>query len=158
VKLRGMSFWRVCDVYAPVLAMAIGLGRLGCLSAGCCYGKPVDWPLGVPMPWGVVLHSSQVPDALQGVPLHPTQAWTSLLGLAIFVYLGRIRRAPAYDGQAFLHLIALYAVGRSVIELFRADEVRGVYWELLSTSQLVSVPLLVGAVLGMHVLARRAGG
>jgi phosphatidylglycerol---prolipoprotein diacylglyceryl transferase len=156
VRWRGMGFWRVCDISAPVLAVGIGLGRLGCLSAGCCYGRPVDWPFGVAMPWGIVLDSSQVPIGLRDVALHPTQAWTSLLGLALFLYVGRIRRKPAYDGQAFLHVVALYAVGRSLIEVFRFDTVRGVYWGVLSTSQLISVPLLVGAVLAMTLLARRA--
>ena len=157
IRIKGLDFWRVFDVFAPAMALGVGLGRLACLSAGCCYGRPVDWPLGVALPWGVTLASSQVPAHLHGVLLHPTQAYISAVGLGIFLWLGRVRSRQRYDGQAFLHLLALYAVGRSLVEVFRFDLERGVYFGWLSTSQMVSVPLLVGALVGMRVLSRRGG-
>ena len=156
IRWRGLSFWRVADVYAPAVAMGLGIGRLGCLSAGCCFGRPVDWPLGVALPWGVTLASSQVPKHLHGVLLHPTQAYACMLGLALFVWVSRLRGRQQYDGQAFLHLLALYSVGRALIEVFRLDLERGVYLGLVSTSQLLGIPIFASALLGMRILRRRA--
>ncbi len=156
IRWRGMSFLRVADVFAPVIGMGLCLGRLGCLSAGCCYGKPIDFPLGTALPWGLTFFSGQVPRALEGVPLHPTQLYLSALGLGLFLWTSHLRRRQRYDGQPFLHLLALYALGRSAVELFRFDLDRGVYWGWLTTSQLVSLPLLALALFGMWALSRRA--
>lgn len=156
IRWRGLSFWRVADVYAPAVAMGLGIGRLGCLSAGCCFGRPVDWPFGVALPWGVTLASSQVPEHLHGVLLHPTQAYSCMLGLALFVWVSRLRGRQQYDGQAFLQLIALYSVGRAVIEAFRLDIERGVYLGIFSTSQLLGIPVLAAALIGMRILRRRS--
>jgi phosphatidylglycerol:prolipoprotein diacylglycerol transferase len=38
----------MADVAAPGIALGQAIARLGCLSAGCCYGKPTQ------MPWGIV--------------------------------------------------------------------------------------------------------
>ena len=46
-----LPYARLGDVYAAPLALGHGIGRLGCFSAGCCYGKPTT------MPWGVVFSS-----------------------------------------------------------------------------------------------------
>ncbi len=156
IRWRRMGFWKVADVYAPAVAIGFGVGRLGCLSAGCCYGRPSDWPFGFQLPWGVTLASSQVPAHLRGVELHPTQAYLCLLGLGLFLWISRVRRHQRYHGQAFLHLLALYAVGRSSVELFRYDLDRGTYLgEMLSTSQLLSVPLFVAALIGMRTLSKK---
>src|SRR6059036_2945724 len=37
-----LTFWTTCDVFAPGIALGHVTGRLGCLAAGCCYGKPTD--------------------------------------------------------------------------------------------------------------------
>ncbi|MDP6933509.1 MAG: prolipoprotein diacylglyceryl transferase, partial [Myxococcota bacterium] len=50
---------------APFIALGLGIGRLGCLAAGCCYGAPTD------MPWGIVFPGGDI--APSGIPLHPTQ-------------------------------------------------------------------------------------
>ena len=33
------SFWTLGDIFAPSLAIGHAFGRLGCFSAGCCFGK-----------------------------------------------------------------------------------------------------------------------
>jgi len=155
VWFRKMDFWRTADVIAPAGAMSLAIGRLGCFSAGCCYGKPIDFPLGWPLPWGVTYFSGQVPHALEGIPLHPTQLYSSMLAVVWFLWVMRVKRNARYDGQAFLHLVVLYTVGRSVVELFRFDLERGVYWGWISTSQMISVPLIIAALVGMRMLSRR---
>lgn len=38
IRKNGVSSWKVADVIAPTLALGVGLGRIGCLLNGCCYG------------------------------------------------------------------------------------------------------------------------
>src|ERR1700752_4042397 len=47
IRRIGLPLWTTCDVFAPGIALGHVVGRLGCLFAGCCYGKPTA------MPWGI---------------------------------------------------------------------------------------------------------
>ena len=59
-------------------------------------------------------------------------------------YLFRHRR---YAGQTTLWIIVLYAITRYVIELFRGDALRGLWFDgAMSTSQLISVLAGLGAL------------
>lgn len=55
LRKHGTSTWTMADVIAPALAVGIGLGRIGCLLNGCCYGEVacadcvgVAYPLSAP--------------------------------------------------------------------------------------------------------------
>ena len=62
-KRSGLAFLQVFDLVVPSLALAQGIGRIGCLLAGCCYGMQVseNTPIGI-----VFQESSYAPN---GVPL-----------------------------------------------------------------------------------------
>ena len=45
-----MPVWVTCDVFAPGIALGHAIGRVGCLFAGCCFGRPTS------LPWGIVFH------------------------------------------------------------------------------------------------------
>ncbi len=67
-----MPTWTVTDVFAPGIALGHVVGRLGCLFAGCCFGKPTT------MPWGITFHdkfAEQNAGTTLGIPLHPTQLY-----------------------------------------------------------------------------------
>ena len=59
-----MPFWPTCDVFAPGIALGHVTGRLGCLAAGCCYGKPTS------VPWAIVFTD---PKALANVDRKSTR-------------------------------------------------------------------------------------
>src|SRR3989441_5234825 len=40
----GLPLWATCDAFWPRIALGHVTGRLGCFSAGCCYGKPTNVP------------------------------------------------------------------------------------------------------------------
>src|SRR5436305_14821911 len=46
IRKVGLPLWTTCDVFAPGIALGHVVGRLGCLFAGCCYGRPTDKPCG----------------------------------------------------------------------------------------------------------------
>ena len=77
------------------------------------------------------------------LPVHPTQLYESLGCLVLFAvtyYLVRPRKQK--EGQVLGAMLILYGILRSVCEIFRNDE-RGVLWGWLSTSQMISAPLLI---------------
>ena len=132
-----MPLWTTCDVFAPGIALGHVTGRLGCLAAGCCYGRPTD------QPWAITftnpLAAANVGTPL-GIPLHPTQIYEAGAELLILVLLlATERRGRVFAGRTFWMYLLLYAISRFVIEFYRGDprgEILG-----LSTSQFISVVL-----------------
>src|SRR5262245_54769006 len=72
IRRIGLPLWTTCDVFAPGIALGHVVGRLGCLFAGCCYGKPttVPWAITFTNPYA----AANVGTPLN-VPLHPTQLY-----------------------------------------------------------------------------------
>lgn len=54
----------VCfDIFAIVLMIGSGFGRVGCLLNGCCYGRITDSPIGIRFPYNSFAYNNQVfPD------------------------------------------------------------------------------------------------
>lgn len=148
-----LPFWTTCDVFAPGIALGHVTGRLGCLAAGCCYGKPTD------MPWAIVftnpLAAANVGTPL-GIPLHPTQIYEAGASLIILVLLlATERHGRRFAGRTFWSYMFLYAVSRYVIEIYRGDP-RGTVFGLFSTSQFISVVLAPLSLVMLAWLSRRA--
>jgi phosphatidylglycerol:prolipoprotein diacylglycerol transferase len=150
LKTDRFPFWKAADMAGMVVPVGLGFGRLGCLLAGCCFGKPWDSSWAVTFPGGSPASEAQHKLKLlknathESLAVHPTQIYESLASFAIAAFLilylhGRKR----YDGQVFLAFVALYAGARFLIETVRADD-RGSLFGL-STSQLVGLLLLGGA-------------
>jgi phosphatidylglycerol---prolipoprotein diacylglyceryl transferase len=140
-----MPFWRTCDVFAPAIALGHVTGRLGCLAAGCCYGKPTS------VAWAITFHNplaANVGTPL-GIPLHPTQLYEAGAELLILiVLLVTEKRGRVFEGRTFWLYMLLYAVSRFIIEFYRGDP-RGMIFGV-STSQFISLvlgPLAVGMLL-----------
>lgn len=135
VRRYKLPVWTTADLIAPGIALGHIVGRLGCLLAGCCYGRPTD------VPWAITftnpVASLNVGTPLD-VPLHPTQLYDAGAELLILgVLLFTERRGRTFAGRTFWLYMVLYAVSRFVIEFYRGDE-RGMVLGL-STSQFVSV-------------------
>ena len=146
-RRRSLAFWPIADLAAPSAAAGLAFGRVGCLLAGCCHGKPIEGAL---KSFGIVIESSGFRDA----PLWPTQLMESMAALGICWALYRIHRARLFDGMTFLSLLVLYGIWRPFNEAFRGDEQRGLH-EGLTTSQWISVALVIAAIALMPVLWRR---
>lgn len=135
LKLPG---WQTSDCIAPGLALAQGFGRTGCFLAGCCWGSPTGLPI------GVTFHST-VAHQLTGVPLnvslHPTQLYEAALVLASIPFLMWLRKKKRFQGEVILTYAAYYAIARFFLEFLR-DDPRGYYFNLVSTSQLISLLIL----------------
>lgn len=150
-----INFIDLCDLVTPGLMLGQAIGRWGCFMAGCCYGKEVnaEHPLGVAFP---ASKDSLIPQTLQNPDiahpehfLHPTQLYLSINGIVLWLILWFIFRKRTCRGQVTGFFLIFYAITRSALETFRGDMgERGSYGPL-STSQWVSVPILL---LGLYLL------
>lgn len=160
VAVGGFYTWRyrlgfapLADVYAPGIALGHVLGRLGCFSAGCCWGKPTD------LPWAVTFtdaYSARVVGVPLNVALHPTQLYEALAEGVIFGLLVLLWRHRRFPGQIFASYLMLYAVARFLIEFFRDDPRGGfLFGGALSVPQGLSLALIVVAGLFWWIQRRR---
>jgi phosphatidylglycerol:prolipoprotein diacylglycerol transferase len=162
LKRDRFPFWKAADMAGIVVPFGLAFGRMGCLLAGCCFGKPWGSSLALSFPPRSPASQSQFKADLlssplePSLPIHPTQIYEAAASFAIAAFLmlwlhGRKR----YDGQVFLAFVALYAGARFLLEFWRADD-RGSLVGL-STSQLIGVALIAGAIaLHKKLLARPA--
>jgi len=134
------------DAFAPGLALGHAFGRVGCFSAGCCYGKPTNHF------WGVVF-TNPLAYSISGTPLNvrlqPTQLFESAIELVIFFILTWQFSRKKFDGQILGAYLMLYGVARYFLEFIRDDPGRGsVFGGIMSGTQLISICLvLAGGVI-----------
>jgi phosphatidylglycerol---prolipoprotein diacylglyceryl transferase len=155
-RKHGLGMWKMADSAAPWIAFGLAMTRLGCFLNGCCFGQPSSLPWAVHFPFNKALAETQQQAGLiaAGAPTlagHPTQIYLAALNLLTFAVLYFVVRPhKRFHGQVFAWLLILKGVFRSLVEIWRADE-RGVLWGWLSTSQILSVPLVA---LGIWLLVR----
>jgi phosphatidylglycerol:prolipoprotein diacylglycerol transferase len=142
LRRRRVPFLMMADVVAPSLGLGLGLTRIGCFLNGCCYGKPTESWIGVHFP-----AESLVTRLNDGAAVHPTQLYSSLTGLAIFVILLLYDRRPHGTGRVFALWLVLDALGRFLLDFFRSYEANVYVAGTLTVNQLVGLGLLVVGVL-----------
>lgn len=150
---RKIQLLRWADVSAPSVVLGIAITRVGCLLYGCDYGRRTDVPWAIRFPPTAPAFHDHVSNfgldknAPWSFPVHPTQIYESLAGLALFGLLMYLRRVRKFSGEVFLGWVMGYAVLRSLIESYRGDSDRGTVGPL-STSQFIgAVSLVAGGVL-----------
>ncbi len=146
LRSHGEPFWAWADAFAPGIAAGQAVGRIGCLMAGCCYGKTCD------LPWAV---SFTNPNSLAPlhIPLHPTQIYHSLAGVLTLALLYGFKQRLKGSGQLFGLLLMAYGVLRFSIELLRGD-FRG-HLGPLSVTQWVALGVL-GLGIALFQIRKRA--
>lgn len=112
-RRRAIPAAAMAGMAAIPLAVAYGIGRIGCLLAGDgTYGKPSDLPWAMSFPDGVM-------PTLQRV--HPTPAYETLAAFAIALLLWRLR-----DRLTPLALFAVFTVlfglARFLVEFVRIND------------------------------------
>lgn len=149
-----VPWWKMIDLSVPAIAVGHALGRIGCLLGGCCFGA--EWH----GPWAVTATDPMSPMANPSVPRHPVQVYEALgLVLIALVFaatpLDHRWIGPPGSGRRLSLYAIVYGVLRFVVESFRGDGVRGVFFGgVISTSQLVSIGVIALGVAGL-VRARR---
>ena len=143
MKRYKLPWWKTADACAPGIAVGNFFGRLGCFSAGCCWGKPTT------LPWGVKFTElgHEITGVPIDVPLHPTQLYESFSMLIVFFFLLWLHKHKRFSGQVILLYTLIYAVIRFLIEFVRADP-RGDVFGLTSLTGLLLLAFREAAAMG----------
>lgn len=148
LKKIGMRLLPWADVAVPSLASGLAITRVGCYLFGCDYGKPLaenapswlksvgtfpHWAPGT-LPgdaegspawaehWNRKLISASAQESL---PVHPTQIYESLTGIALLALLLYARKHQRFRGQIFFIATFAYGLARFMLEILRDDPERG---------------------------------
>ncbi len=152
IRRHRLSYRQLGDIAAPALALGHFFGRLGCFSAGCCWGREAaHFPL-------AVTFTSLKANSLTGVPLYiplyPVQLFEAVLNLCNFLVLMVWYKKRKFKGQVIAMYIMNYSLIRFAVEYFRGDPDRGYIFggmerpfASLSVPQLVSIVGILTALL-----------
>lgn len=151
---RGLPLRLTGDALVPGVALGQAIGRLGCFSAGCCYGTESH------LPWAATF-TDPLARAFSGtpldLPLHPVQVYNSLANLAVMGALLLARPRRAFQGQIFALYFLTEGLGRVITETWRGDVDRGtgwLGWAWLSTGRLTGLAFMALG-LGLWLFWRR---
>ncbi len=152
-RMRRLPVWPYLDILcvaAPIIKFFI---RVGCLLAGCCYGKPTD------LPWGIIFtHPDSAAFYFMGtVPLHPTQVYSMIHAGLLFLLVNWVYRRRRFAGQTACILAIGWSLPRALIEFFRGDADRGVYEGGISTGQIMGLLTVILFLFLYRHLRRRHG-
>ncbi len=147
VRKHGLPLGKMADLVAPSIPAGHAVGRLGCFSAGCCYGKPCH------LPWAVTFTNPHSLAPL-GIPLHPTQLYHALANLLIFIFLCWFYPKKRFAGEVFCAYLFLYGLARFSIEFLRGDP--RTFIGSLSLPQWFSILAMIVAV--SYALLKRGKG
>lgn len=129
LKINKLPVLKTLDLCAPYIALGQALGRIGCFLNGCCYGKPVSWGIYFPS------HNAR---------LHPTQLYSFVDLLVIFLILRWRQRSSKVDGAVICLYFLLASAERFIIEFFRGDS--SSFFLGLTSFQVISLSILSIAI------------
>jgi phosphatidylglycerol:prolipoprotein diacylglycerol transferase len=151
-KQKELTFAKILDLYAPYVALALAIGRIGCFLNWCCYGQASS------MPWAIKVSGD--------FARHPTQIYESIAYLITFFILMKLKRVKEevhsraetrgkkfrgfemnygkgiaeQKGFIFLSFLILYSVFRFLIDFMREY---AHYWRGLAESQWICIIIVV---------------
>lgn len=125
---RRWSIPGAADLMAAALPLAHGIGRIGCLINGCCFGFAWNGPLAVHYPEGLnsVRHIQEAqgllePGAAATLGTFPIAAVESLLNLGLCGLILWLERRQILNGRRFLVYVMAYSTQRFLTEFARGD-------------------------------------
>lgn len=141
-----LPFLPMLDRMIVAVPLVHGFGRIGCFFAGCCYGVPYEG-------FGAVVYPENT-FGLAGVSLFPLQLLEAAGLFLFFFVLLWLSRKPRKIGMITGIYLCGYAVFRFLLEFFRYDDLRGV-WFGLSTSQYLGILLFVAGLFFLLTAKKR---
>ena len=146
-RRRSLPLLRLTDALAPPLLIGHSIGRLGCLSAGCCYGKPLNH-------WPAITFTNPETLAPRFVPLWPTEPMEAAALALLFGGAWWLFKKGVPTGRLTAYYLCGYAVVRFLMEFLRGDD-RGRFIGPLSPSQAFAIPMFL---IGLWILVSSLRG
>lgn len=141
IRVAGCKLNLIERSVVPFVPLGHAIGRIGCVLAGCCHGFAYEGPFALYYPNSVLGLSPE-----QGY--FPVQILEALGNLGICCFLVWYEKRMKRVTQLIFLYLGLYAICRFFLEMLRGDAVRGI-WYHLSTSQIISILLLVISTVGL---------
>ena len=149
-KLPLLVYFDVFATAAPIIKFFV---RVACLLTGCCYGKPTN------VPWAITFTdpASTAYYYFPNLPLHPTQIYSMIHATILFFFINWFyQRKPRIPGQTICVLAMGWTLPRALIEFWRGDSDRGLYFgDTLSTGQIMGISCFVIALIVYKTLTQR---
>lgn len=127
---------RIGDLIAPVIALGEFFTRIGCFLNGCCFGKPSNLPWAIQFP----LHSAA---GFLRSHIHPTQLYSSIFGLILFLYLRWRQKTVRRQGQVFSEFLIFYGGFRFLIDFLRYYENGANFW----INQMIALGVVITGII-----------
>ncbi len=131
LKKRNIPVLPMLDILAITTIIVHSIGRIGCFSAGCCYGSHTNSFFGLIFPTS------------NNLTVHPTQLYEATLLILLAIVLLYIKKRQQFNGQLFLVYIGMYAILRVILEFFRGDRRGFIIENALSHSQFIALLILL---------------
>jgi len=140
--LTGYSILLLSDAVFSGMFIGYAIGRIGCLTYGCCCGKVIDSP-------GIVYRNpeSKVNRLKKnpGMPRYPTQIYSAAHGLLLVLILNGILYLEWPAGMLTAFALIYYGIGRFYEEFYR-DRAR-IGDTFLTEGHVGSVLFVIGGLL-----------
>lgn len=137
LKIKRLLIYKVLDLMCPFVALGQAIGRVGCLLNGCCYGKISKFGIYFEVHKSVLI---------------PTQIYSSLALLLIFIILRLLQDRPHKEGRIFFSYLLLYSMARFSIEFWRADN--EIIFFGMTLFQLISIAIFCIAASGILLIRK----
>lgn len=172
---HGIPWKHMADSFAPGLAIAYGIGRIGCQVAGDGdWGIVNHWTMphwlqflpdwlwsynyphniineGIPIPGCIGPHCMQLP-----LGVFPTPLYETTMMIIIFVILWSVRKKIKTSGVLFSIYLILSGTERFFIEHIRVDTTYNIFGHLITQAEIISPILVLIGIVGWYVLEKRA--
>ncbi len=139
-KKKGHDVFLMADLLSLGATIGHSVGRLGCFSAGCCYGVQTNSFMGVEFPKNSIPYDDHLNLGLisehspHSLSIHPTQLYEAGALFLIFLFLWFRFDKRKFNGEIALLYITIYSIERFIVEIFRGDGVRGYLFRFTSSS------------------------
>lgn len=161
---------QTADIIILGVPLGHAIGRIGCIAAGCCFGKKlyyindmgniikyslfeITYPKQSIAYNSLILSSNiQIKKIMQEtektLPLFPSQLTEAFIVILIFFILLIFHKYKKFNGQITLIYIILYSTVRFILEYYRGDSTRGfLIPNVLTTSQFIAITMFFTSII-----------
>lgn len=166
-KIKKINAAKILDIAAPGVIIGQAIGRWGNFFNAEAYGSVTS------LPWRMcsdkfiselqrkgLIDGTQIAGLESGaLGVHPTFLYECLWNLLGFVLINVFYKKKKYNGQIVLFYAVWYGFGRFFIEGLRTDSLyllESVFGKTVRVSQLVAAICVVGGIIAMLILGKKA--
>ena len=139
------------NLFAVIFPLFHGLGRIGCVLTGCCYGIEYHGIFAITYDESAIVEGLN--DHIVDFPRFPVQPLEALLEFIMFAVLLTLYLKRGDKFSVLPPYLLAYAVIRFFDEFLRGDEIRGIFGPF-STSQWIAIFVFIITLI--YLLVRRS--